>query len=129
MSKIQHYGIKFPFLTVSEEKTLLDTSLSPDDEVRSQLMHVIFTPRGQRLRNPEFGTRLIQFVFNPNEGELWGDVVCEIKDAVSRWVPNCRVDDVFVSVCDNGLGLLTTVKYTVTGEDGSTAQYQLMQKL
>lgn len=129
MSKTQHYGIKFPFSTVSEENTLLDTNMSCEDSVRSQLMHVIFTPRGQRLRSPEFGTRLIQYIFNPNDNDTWGDVVTEIKDAVTRWVPQCQIDDVNVSETEGGVGLIVAIKYTVTGDDGETSQYVMSTKI
>ena len=123
MSKTQHYGIKFPFSIVSDEKSLLDANMSLDDSVRSQMMHVVFTPRGQRLRSPDFGTRLIQYIFNPNDGDSWGDIVCEIKDAVAKWVPRCRINDVLISETMNGLGLAVMINYTVIGDNGEGTNY------
>lgn len=59
-------------------------------------MHVIFTPKGQRLRNPEFGTDLIKYIFSPNDSETWESVKNEIVASVQRYVPNCIMNDVRV---------------------------------
>ena len=64
MAKEQKYGIKFPINVVSDDKTLFDLNYTRAESVKSEVMHLIFTPKGQRLRNPNFGTRLIQFIFN-----------------------------------------------------------------
>lgn len=129
MAKTPHYGIKFPITVKSEEKTLLDLNLTKGEKVKSELMHVIFTPTGQRLRKPEFGSRLIQFLFNPNDGETWDGVVGEIKDMVAKWVPDCKLNDIEVYETDNGLGLLCDIKYTVSENDGSSTTYQVVTKI
>ena len=86
MPKIQKYGIKFPITVISEEKSLFDTNTYQSDSVKSELLHIIFTPKGQRLRDPEFGTNLIQYIFNPNDNQTWDDVVSEVKDATSKYL-------------------------------------------
>ena len=66
------------------------------DKVRSQIMHVMFTPKGQRIRLPEFGTNLIKYIFTPNDSESWEVVKNEIIDAVERWVPGAMINNVRV---------------------------------
>ena len=61
MVKTQKYGIKFPFNILSEDKTLLDLNKTKGEQVKSQLMHLLFTQKGQRLRSPDFGTNLLQY--------------------------------------------------------------------
>ena len=58
MSKIQKYGIKYPFTSDNDEGYLLDLNETLADGVKSQVLHVIFTPKGQKLRDPDFGTDL-----------------------------------------------------------------------
>ncbi|MBP5458536.1 MAG: hypothetical protein J6Y37_18755 [Paludibacteraceae bacterium] len=84
-------------------------------------MHLIFTPVGQRLRKPLFGSRLIQFIFNPNDGETWGDVTGEIRDMVARNIPNCSIDDIEIYETDEGLALVAKIKYTVTSNGASVS--------
>ena len=91
MANIQRYGIKFPITILSSDNTLIDLNEEQSDEVYSQLIHLIFTPKGQRLRNPDFGTRLIQYIFNPNDSETWGDILMEIKETVSKYIPMCSI--------------------------------------
>lgn len=113
MAKRQHYGITFPVTANSFEKTFVDLNLNPADGVKSQIMHMIFTPVGQRLRKPLFGSKLIQFIFNPNDSQSWGDVVREIKDMISNNIPDCSIDNVEVFEIDDGLGLMARITYTV----------------
>lgn len=129
MAKEQRYGIKFPINVSSEDMTLFDLSHTRAEQVKSELMHLIFTPRGQRLRKPDFGTRLIQFIFNPNDSQTWGDVVNEIKETVKMWIPNCNVQEVEVAEFEEGLTLYARIKYTLKEEDGSVGNYEIISKL
>lgn len=129
MAKTQHYGIKFPIQVVSEEGKCLDLNLNKAQMVKSQLMHVLFTPIGQRIRQPNFGTNLIQFLFNPNENENFSDVMIALKDAVKKWVPDCVLEEIVISETDNGLGLYALIQYSVMEEDGSSSIYEIKTPL
>lgn len=129
MAKEQRYGIIFPINVSSDDMTLFDLSHTRAEQVKSEIMHLIFTPKGQRLRKPDFGTRLIQFIFNPNDNETWGDVVSEIKETVKLWIPDCNVTDVEVAEFEEGLTLYARIKYTLVELDGSTGNYELISKL
>ena len=124
MPKRQHYGIEFPITIISDERTLFDLCTSRADMAKSAITHCLFTPKGQRLRSPNFGSRLIQFIFNPSDNDSWGDVVAEVKDMINSWVPYCNLQDIQVVETDNGLGLRVVVKFTVQEEDGSVGEYE-----
>jgi phage baseplate assembly protein W len=96
MSKKQFYGIKYPFTSESDFKFFLDANESVASKVRSQIMHVVFTPKGQRIMAPEFGTDLIKAIFEQSDGETWDLVKKEVGDAVSKFVPNAVIDDIQV---------------------------------
>lgn len=128
MSKQQHYGIKFPFNIKSDENTFVDLNLTEPESIKSQIMHLIFTPVGQRLRQPLFGSKLIQFIFNPNDGQTWGDVIMEIKDMVKKYIPNCNIDNVDVYETDNGLGLVAKITYTISS-NSENKTYQIITNL
>lgn len=128
MARIQKYGVKFPFNIKDDERTFFDLDKTPGEGIKSQIMHLIFTPVGQRIRRPLFGSKLIQFIFSPNDGQTFGDVVSEIKDMVSRNIPNCSLDDINIYEMDEGRSLVASIKYSVR-ENGGTTQYQIMTNL
>ena len=122
MANLKRYGVKFPITVQSADNTLIDLNQTKEDEVYSELVHLIFTPKGQRLRDPNFGTRLIQFIFNPNDSETWGDILTEIKDTVSKYIPSCSIKDLTINESDNGIGLRVDMKYTVK-QNGVNTEY------
>lgn len=96
MAKKQFFGIKYPFITDGVEKFYVDANSNVKEKVRSQLMHVVFTPKGQRLRNPEFGTDLIKYIFEQNDSTTWESVQNEVSESVKRWVPNTSINSIQV---------------------------------
>nr|DAP93766.1 MAG TPA: baseplate assembly protein [Bacteriophage sp.] len=129
MAKTQYYGIKFPIQIVSETGKCLDLNTTKADMVKSELMHVLFTPIGQRLRRPTFGTNLIQFLFNPNENETFSDVMLTLKQTVKKWIPDCSLEDIIIVETDDGLGLNAQIRYSVKEDDGSTSLYEIQTPL
>ncbi len=101
MAKQAFFGIKYPFTNNDFYNFFVDTNLSPKDKVRSQIMHVVFTPKGQRIRNPEFGTDLIKYIFSPSDSESWESVKNEIIESVEKFVPNAVINDVRVVQSDD----------------------------
>lgn len=129
MAKTQHYGIKFPIQIVSEEGKCLDLNLTKAQMIKSQIMHVLFTPIGQRIRQPNFGTNLIQFLFNPNENETFSDVMVTLKQMIKKWVPDCSLENILIYETDNGLGLNAQIRYSVIEDDGTSSLYEISTPL
>lgn len=128
MAKRQRYGIQFPITIKKGDGSLFDTSDNKVECISSEMMHVMFTPKGQRLRDPDFGTNLIQYIFEPSDNQTWGDIKMEIKNTVSRYVPDCIINDVEIAEGDNGMDLYARIKYSVK-QDGTYSEYQTITKL
>lgn len=96
MSKYQYFGIKFPFTHNDYTKFFVDANMTEKDKVRSQIMHVIFTPKGQRIRDPEFGTDLIKYIFSPSDNESWDGIKNEITTSVQKYIPNVILKNIRV---------------------------------
>ena len=94
MAKRQYFGISYPFTSDGLQNFYLDANSSVKEKVRSQLMHIVFTPKGQRIRNPEFGTDLIKFIFEPNDKITWESVKNEVTESVKRWATNISLNDI-----------------------------------
>lgn len=129
MAKIQYYNIHYPFTSKGIEKFFVDLDSDSQKAMQSDIMHVIFTPKGQRIRNPEFGTNLIKYLFNPNDNETWTDVKAEIKTAVAQFVPNVTLTDLNVYANgSNSHGLVAEISYSVN-EDNFTSDYTIITNI
>jgi len=96
MPRRQHFGLKYPFQQNDYQNFFVDVNMTEKDKVRSQILHVIATPKGQRIMNPEFGTDLIRYIFEPSDSESWEGVKNEIMTSVHRYVPNVTLDNIEV---------------------------------
>ena len=96
MSKVQYYGIKYPFTAQGDENFLLDVNYDLKSKIRSILMHVIFTPKGQKLRDPEFGTNLVKYIFEQGDGFTFESVKDEVSVVVSRYIDGITINDISI---------------------------------
>jgi phage baseplate assembly protein W len=78
------YGINFPFKD-SYEGNYLSLSQT-DEEIRSNLIHLLLTRKGTRYYLPDFGTRLYEYLFEPLDGPTFSDLESEIRDSVSEFI-------------------------------------------
>lgn len=92
----QYFDIKFPFTSNNVEGFFIDLNETVSDKVLSEILHVILTPKGTRLRMPEFGTDLIHYIFELSDEKEWPKIKNEIKECVSKYVPRVIINDVRV---------------------------------
>jgi phage baseplate assembly protein W len=108
----QFYGIKFPFSEESDELTFFDMNESKEDGVKSMLLHIILTPKGQRLRHPNFGTDLIKYVFEPNDDTTWSQIKEDIRKQINFYLPEVIFED--ISIVENeDNGMYVEIEYSI----------------
>jgi len=110
------YGINFPFQD-SKVGKYLDLSEYTNDEIRSNLIHLLLTRNGSRYFLPNFGTRLYEYIFEPLDGPTFNEIETEIKDAVTTYIPNLQITSVKVEpiISPDGQSDLSTT-FPETGE-------------
>ena len=84
------YGIDFPFRD-SLQVDYLKMTLTPEREVRGNLIHLLLTKRGSRYFLPDFGTRLYQYIFDQNDMVTFNLIEEEIRDSVKKYIPNLDI--------------------------------------
>ena len=128
MSK-QFYGIKYPFTNESDSLTFFDLNETKEESVRSMLLHIILTPKGQRLRHPNFGTDIIKFIFEPNDSDTWEDIKEEIRTQVSLYLPEVVFNDIkIIHNTEEENSIYLMIEYTVNS-NGVRTKNKTMIKL
>lgn len=115
MAKKQFYGIKYPFTSQDEENYFLDLNNNYKEKIKSLLIHIVFTPKGQKIRDPEFGTNLIKFIYEPNDDQTWSRVKNEINEVVSNYLDGIYINEVSILQSDgNSHDVMVKLDYTIT---------------
>lgn len=115
MAKKQFYGIKYPFTSQDEENYFLDLNNNNKEKIKSLLIHIVFTPKGQKIRDPEFGTNLIKFIYEPNDDQTWSRVKNEINEVVSNYLDGIYINEVSILQSDgNSHDVMVKLDYTIT---------------
>ena len=111
----QYYGIKFPFTDNNVKGFFIDLNDKPEDKIASEILHTILTTKGTRIRRPDFGTRLIDFIFEPSDELTWDKVEAEVKSAVQRFVPKTVLNNIEIYVDENNdSAIFLDLDYSVT---------------
>lgn len=81
----------------SDKGDFVRMTQTPDQEIRSNLIHLILTRRGSRYYMPDFGTRLYEFIFNPNDSVTYSLIEEEITEGVKKYIPNLQINKITIT--------------------------------
>lgn len=114
MALTQKYGIKYPFTLENNDELYMDLNMSQEESLKSRLLHVIFTPKGQRLRNPDFGTDLIKYIHEPADETTFERLRNDITQQVYKYVPDISFKDISIYNDENSEnGKIVIIHYTI----------------
>jgi phage baseplate assembly protein W len=104
-------GLAFP-LQVNPQGGIALASGEHDVE---QAIHVILsTAPGERVMRPEFGCRIHELIFAPQDAATESLVVYYVEEALAQWEPRIDVQEVDVSANPGRNGaLLVEIKYRI----------------
>ena len=112
----KYINIQYPFVN-STKGFFLELTDNDNQAIKSDLMHLILTKKGERYYLPEFGTNLLQYIFEPNDGISQSKILDEITTAVKKYMPNLSIDQLDIATPENEEYTATiTIKYTVTDD-------------
>ncbi len=102
-------NITFPYQFDNKGNT---AETDNDRHLRDLIEQVLFTAPGERVNRPDFGSGLLQLVFEPNSSELALTTQFLVQGALQQWLGDLiEVNDVQVTNPDATLQV--TVVYTV----------------
>jgi phage baseplate assembly protein W len=101
--------LDFPFHFDSRGLT---ATTNDRDHIRDMIEQVLFTSPGERVNRPDFGSGLLQLVFQPNSPELAATLQFITQAALQRWLGDViEVGEVTAEARDATLEV--TVKYVI----------------
>jgi phage baseplate assembly protein W len=101
MAQAQTYGINFP-CRYSFDGNYLDLSETSQEEIRTDLIHLLLTRKGTRYYLPDFGTRLYEYIFEPLDGPTFSQIESEIRESVEEYIPGITITKLTVTPASEG---------------------------
>ena len=84
-------GWKFPVDVDTHGRVAL---VRHEDDIGEAIRMILLTPKGQRVMRPEFGSRLHDLIFAPNDGATAGLAAYYVQEALGMWAPRIQVEAV-----------------------------------
>jgi phage baseplate assembly protein W len=109
----QTIGVAFPFQD-STAGDYLQLNVTSAQEVKSNLIHLLMTMKGERYFLPQFGTNLRQYLFDPQGNTSDDNIRTEITNAVTEFMPNIQIKAINITHFGNDPNLAENQKYRIT---------------
>lgn len=93
------YGLNFPFRD-SKRGDYLELTQFQNQQIKSDLIHLLLTRKGSRYFLPDFGTRLYEFIFEPADTLTFDAIQSDIRDAVETYMPNLLLNNITITPLD-----------------------------
>ena len=120
-------NIQFPFAD-SQKGYFLEMTKENKKAIKSNLMHLLLTNKGERLYMPDFGTNLKKYLFEPNIETVSSDIRSEIQTSINKYIPNLKIDTLTVTPSDdNEHSVFVKLEYTVTNDTFQQSDFVIIQ--
>lgn len=120
-------NIRFPFKD-SPIGNFLELTKVDKRAIKSDLMHLLLTNKGERLYLPDFGANLRKFLFEPNLIEVSNDIRTELQNEINKFIPNLKIDSLEVEPYEgNEHAVIVRLDYTVTRNTFTESDFVIIQ--
>ena len=113
MAKQRYINIDFPFKD-SPEGFYLNLNATDTDAIRSDLLHLLLTNKGERLYLPDFGSDLKKYIFEPNDSITHEQIKDNLNETIKRYIPNLIINEITFKEDPNEQVIIVELTYTVT---------------
>lgn len=112
----RYINIDFPFKD-SPKGFFLNLNDNDQRAIKADLMHLLLTRKGQRLYNPNFGTDLLKFIFEPNDNQTLEEIKEEVNASVKKYIPNLIIKNINVTPSeDSEYAATIRLDYAITDD-------------
>jgi phage baseplate assembly protein W len=102
-------GVSLPF----NQPSVFSSTYSTKEQIKSNLINLVLTNKGERLYNPNFGTSLRNIIFEGITIETQERVRNTIIENVNFFMPEVNIVDVVVFSEEDNNTINITIKYNI----------------
>ena len=124
MARKKYINIDFPF-TDSKEGFYFKLTETDKAAIKSDLLHLLLTNKGERLYMPNFGSDLRKFIFEPNDKVTHDEIKENLNETVKRYIPNLIVNSIEFKNNEIEELIIVELKYTVV--DGTFSSSDVLE--
>ena len=88
------YNITFPLNDDVSTNSYFLMSKVTKDAFSSDLLLLLLTQKGERYYEPDYGTNLLKYIFEPNDNLDASDIEKELKTTVSTYIPALTINQI-----------------------------------
>jgi len=126
MANGKYININYPFKD-STKGFFLDLNDEDSQAIKADLLHLILTRKGQRLYNPDFGTDLLRFIFEPEDEFTLSAIKEDITAVVKKFLPKLQITNVSVTQSeDSEHAAVVRIDYIITDEVFNTKDFVII---
>ena len=107
LDKNRAVGITIPF----KGGGVFPKTYSTKDQIKSNLINLLLTHKGERPLNPKFGTNLLNLIFEPIDNKIITDIQNQIIDNVRVYIPEITLTEIEITPDANQNKLFVAVSY------------------
>ena len=94
-------SVGFPFQDDPINGKLFKMNVTTTTDVRSSLFFFISTRKGERWYDPNFGSRLHEFLFEKNDTIVASQIKESLKTDIERYFKNLTIEDIQIDQSEN----------------------------
>ena len=113
MAEERTININFPFKD-SDKGYYLDMTETSKDAVRSDLLHLLLTNKGERLYLPDFGSDLKKYIFEPNDKITHDEIKDNLNQNIKAYLPNLQINEIKFENMDIEESIKVILSFTIT---------------
>lgn len=87
-------NIKFPLQDDAVTNQFFQLNQTTKNAYSSDLLLLLLTNKGERVYDPNFGTNLQKFLFEPEDSVTQSLVETDIRDTVSKYIPDLTIQNI-----------------------------------
>jgi phage baseplate assembly protein W len=103
-------GVSLPFGNIYTNK-LFNQTFSTSEQIKSNLVNLLLTNRGERIFNPEFGCGLREILFEQVTPLTEDNIRDTIISSINIYVPDITINNIEIINSENTY--IVTVKYII----------------
>ncbi len=83
------------------------------EQVKSNLINLLLTRKGERVFQPDFGSNLHNRIFTQMDDQYEQQVKSDVQSAVSTWMPFLNIEEQTVTRDDDRNSTLIEIKFSI----------------